>query len=76
MYVLNFICVMQRAREAAVIVQAESDTGKASMHDAGGRGAQSVRSSGIGRSPGQNCNRSCTRLLDPSTPVAAFGGWK
>ena len=31
---------MQRAREAAVIVQAESDTGKASMHDAGGRGAQ------------------------------------
>ena len=24
MYVLNFICVMQRAREAAVIVQAES----------------------------------------------------
>ena len=44
---------MQRAREAAVIVQAESDTGKASMHDAGGRGAQSVRSSGIGEYPGQ-----------------------
>ena len=50
---IEFSCVMQRAREAAVIVQAESDTGKASMHDAGGRGAQSVRSSGIGEYPGQ-----------------------
>ena len=50
---IEFSCVMQRAREAAVIVQAESDSGKASMHDAGGRGAQSVRSSGIGQYPGQ-----------------------
>ena len=65
MYVLNFICVMQRAREAAVIVQAESDIGKASMHDAGGRGAQSVRSSGIGQSRGKNSNMSCTPLEQP-----------
>ena len=48
-----FSCVMQRAEEAAVIVQAESDTGKASMYHEGGRGAQSVRSSGIGQCPGQ-----------------------
>ena len=54
MYVLNLARVMQRAEEAAVIVQAESDTGKAGMyHAAGGRGAQSIRSSGIGQSPGQ-----------------------
>ncbi len=62
---IEFSCVMQRAREAAVIVQAESDTGKASMHDAGGRGAQSVRSSGIGQSRGKNCNMSCTPLEQP-----------
>ena len=53
MYNIEFSCVMQRAREAAVIVQAESDIGKASMHDAGERGAHSVWSSGIGEYPGQ-----------------------
>ena len=66
MYVLNLAVVMQRAREAAVIVQAESDSDKASMHDAGGRGAQCLSGHQASVSTrGKNSNMSCTPLEQP-----------
>ena len=64
---IEFSCVMQRAREAAVIVQAESDSGKASMRCMM-QGGEELSLSGhqASVSPrGKNSNMSCTPLEQP-----------